>query len=81
MHNRRRRLLTVTTALALALNISASALADKGGVPDEQSCGSGRAGAQEFRDDPSRPGAGENKTVFFGTCGLENSFDAPGQNK
>ena len=75
----RRTILAVAAATALGLGAAAPALADKGGDPDPESCGLGRAAAEANRANPAAPGASEPRILTI--CGVQNSFDAPGQQK
>ena len=54
------------------------AFAGAGGLPDEGSCGFGRAGAEANREDASRPGASEASLVAPGHPGEEGACTAGG---
>ena len=54
------------------------AFADKGGIPNEGSCGFGRYGAAGNRADPLRPGASEASLIKPGHPGEEGACTAGG---
>ena len=74
----KRIVVAVLVVGSLLLGSGRVAFAGKGGLPDEGSCGFGRAGAQANRDDPFRPGASEASFISPGHPGEEGACTGSG---
>ncbi len=74
----KRIVLAALIAGSLVAGSGRVAFAAAGGVPDEGSCGFGRAGAEGNRADPLRPGASEASLIKPGHPGEEGACTAGG---
>ena len=74
----KRIVLAALIAGSLVVGSGRVAFADKGGIPDEGSCGFGRLGAAGNRADPLRPGASEASLIKPGHPGEEGACTAGG---
>ena len=63
---------------SLVVGTGRVAFADKGGIPNEGSCGFGRVSAAEGRADPTRPGLGEASLIKPGHPGEEGACTGSG---